>query len=238
MNKKNFKNLSLGLILGFIPFLASCSSTPPTAPSQPDSGVVYNYKTNIQRGKLGRFNTSQEAGTVVKSSDGTVSVNGIPFFKQGKDNTCGQATLTSILNFWGVKIDYQTVIDESNPSNFPTDIGTIKEYLKMKGLVATTYKNNTLDALKGLVDKGRPPIVLLDFGGLSYEHYVVVSGYNTTKKTILINDPRNGANLSIKETEFLNIWQNKSLGNLIIFGDKYYRPIIDVGVTALDTTAS
>lgn len=232
---KNFKILRLGLIITFIPFLASCSSTPPTAPSQPETGVVYNYKTNIQRGRLGRFTASQQAGTVVKASDGTVSINGIPFFKQGKDNTCGQATLTSILNFWGVRIDYQTVIDESNPSNFPTDINTIKEYLKIKGLTATTYKNNNIEALKSLVDKGRPPIVLLDFGGLNYEHYVVVSGYNTSKQTILINDPRNGANLSIKQSEFLDIWQNKSLGNLLIFGDKYYRPIIDVGVTPLDS---
>ncbi|MBC7472715.1 MAG: hypothetical protein H7263_00365, partial [Candidatus Sericytochromatia bacterium] len=55
-----------------------------------------------------------------------------------------------------------------------------------------------------------------------------VSGYNETKKTILINDPRNQANMSMNETDFNNKWQNKSLGNLFIFGNKYERPIFEI----------
>lgn len=227
--KKNIF-LKSSLVLGFL-FLSSCSA-PPTAPKQPESGVVYNYKSSNLRG-TNRF-TIQQKGTVVKSTDGTVSISGIPFFKQGKDNTCGQATLTSILNFWGVKIDYQTVIDESNPSNMPTDVTTIREYLRMKGLEANAYKNADINNLQTIINAGRPAIVLLDFGGLSYEHYVVVSGYNDKKQTILINDPRNGANLSIKVTDFLRIWKNKSLSNLLIFGDKYNNPIIDVTGEAKD----
>lgn len=223
MNKNIFVKLA---ITSFFSILSSCGETP-TAPKQPESGVVYNYKSSSLRGNLSRF-TIQQKGNVIKSTDGTVSISGIPFFKQGKDNTCGQATLTSILNFWSIKIDYQTVIDESNPSNLPTDINTIKDYLNVKGLNANLYKNASLKDLESIIDLGRPPIVLLDFGGLNYEHYVVVSGYNEKKKTILINDPRNGANLAIKQTDFLEIWKNKSLGNLLIFGDKFYRPIIDV----------
>lgn len=224
MNKNNFIKVGIGLFISVI--TAACGATP-TAPVQPDSGVVYNYKTST-RGNLGRFTTSKQKGTVSTATDGSVTVNGIPFFKQGKDNTCGQATITSILNFWGVEIDYQTVINESNPSNMPTDINTVRDYVKIKGLNVNIYKNATIEDLEALVDAGKPPMVILDFGGLNYEHYVVVSGYNEKKKTILINDPRNGANLSIKQADFLRIWENKSLGNLLIFGDKYHRPIIEV----------
>ena len=127
-----------------------------------------------------------------------------------------------------MNIDYQTVINESNPSNLATDIGTVEAYIKIKGLNVKAKNNSTLKDLEDLIDSGKPPIVLLDFGGLGYEHYIVVSGYNERKKTILINDPRNGANLSIKQTDFLEIWKNKSLGNLLIFGDRYYRPLITV----------
>ena len=205
--------------------LSACST--PIAPTQPENGVVYNYKSSSFGRNFSKLNVITK-GTVNVTSDGTTTVAGIPFFKQGKDNTCGQATITSILNFWGVDIDYQTVINESNPSNMPTDLLSIEYYIKNKGLNVKVTNNSTIKDIEDLIDQGKPPIVLLDFGGLSYEHYIVVSGCNEKKKTILINDPRNGANLSIKQADFLKIWNNQSLGNLLIFGNKYYRPIVAV----------
>jgi predicted double-glycine peptidase len=216
--KKNLKKH-----IAFIPVIAvvllyGCHT--PVAPLQADNGTVYSYNRN--------YGLKNSLGTVTKSNDGTVTISGIPFFKQGNDNTCGQAAMTSILNFWGNKITYQAVINETNASNIPTDLNVIEVYLQSKGLQAKAYKKSTLEYLKYLVDQGKPPIVLLDFGGLGNEHYVIVSGYNDKQETILINDSRNGPFISLSNEEFEQMWQNKSLANMLIFGDKFERPIFDV----------
>lgn len=198
--------------------LSGCNS--PVAPLQPDAGTIYSYTRN--------YSLKNNQGVVSKAKDGTVTISGIPLFKQGNDNTCGQAAMASILNFWGDKTSYQTVINETNLGNMPTDLGTIEQYLQNKGLNAKAYKKGTTEYLKYLVDQGKPPIVLLDFGGLSEEHYVVVSGYNDTKDTILINDSRNGPYIPYKTVNFEQMWKNQSLANMIIFGDKFDRPIFDI----------
>lgn len=224
------KNKMLILLISSI-LLFSCGT--PTVPEQPDTGVVYNYtpQTNIKRGLLGNKRTKLQTvklGNLSISQDGTKSVIGIPFFKQGKDNTCGQATMTSILNFWGIKLDYQTVVNETNSSNIGTDLTVITNFVKKQGLDSTAYNHGSIDDIKYLIDQSRPPIVLLDFGSLSKEHYVVISGYNDTQKVFLINDPVQGANIKVTYTNFEKYWQNNSLSNLLIFGDKFKNSFIDV----------
>lgn len=234
--------------LSIISVFAVTGCSTPVAPLQPDNGTVSNYSVNTvtsgysvsrllsSRNKsrnLVTTTTSKSSASTVKkgvvtSSDGTVSINGIPFFRQGNDNTCGQAAMTSVLNYWGIDVDYQTVINDTNPNNGATDLLTIQAYMINNGLQSLIHNDSTLDLLKKIIDGGKPAIVLLDFGTLGTEHYVVVSGYNDKKGTILINDPRNGANLSMSQTDFDDKWENKSLGNLLIFGSKYNRPIVEV----------
>jgi hypothetical protein len=129
--------------------LYNCGSTP-KAPIQPENGVIKNYnsKRPVLKGLV------KNAQRLNKFSDGTVSISNIPFFTQGSDNTCGQASMTSILNYWGDKVDYQTVINESNPQNLPTSLETIESYLDSKGLKATPYKKSTMEYLKYLVNQG------------------------------------------------------------------------------------
>lgn len=219
--KVNRKNILKSMCIVCTLLVSACGT--PIAPTQPEDGVVMNYRANYRVSKL----SNQTIG-VVKASDGTVTVNGIPFFEQGDDNTCGQASITSILNFWDVDIDYQTVINESNPTNFATDLEMVQAYLINKGLKVTLHQKADVNVIKDLIDAGKPPIVLLDFGSLSKEHYVVVSGYNAKKQTILVNDPRNKANMSVSVQQFNQLWQNTSLGNLVVFGDKYVRPVFEI----------
>jgi predicted double-glycine peptidase len=213
--------------------LLSCGT--PTVPEQPETGVVYNYtgvnSFNVKKGLLGNKRTKIQTvklGKLSISSDGTKSILEIPFFKQGKDNTCGQATMASILNFWGIKVDYQTIVNETNSSNIGTDLTVITDYVKKQGLDATAYNNGTIEEIKYLIDQSKPPIVLLDFGSLSKEHYVVVSGYNEDQKTFLINDPVQGANIKVSYTNFEKYWKNESLSKLLIFGDKFKNSFIDI----------
>lgn len=221
------------LIIVISSIILSCGT--PQVPEQPETGIVYDYNGmnsfNIKKSLLGNKRTkiqSVKLGKLSISSDGTKSILGIPFFKQGKDNTCGQATMTSILNFWGIKSDYQTIVNETNSSNIGTDLTVITDYVKKQGLNATAYNNGTMEEIKYLIDQSRPPIVLLDFGSLSKEHYIVVSGYNDDQKAFLINDPVQGANIKVSYTNFEKYWQNKSLSNLLIFGDKFKNSFIDI----------
>jgi hypothetical protein len=137
------------LIITISSVILSCGT--PTVPEQPETGVVYDYtgsnSFNIKKGLLGNKRTkiqSVKLGKLSISSDGTKSILGIPFFKQGKDNTCGQATMTSILNFWGIKADYQIIVNETNSSNIGTDLTVITDYVKKQGLDATAYNNGTM----------------------------------------------------------------------------------------------
>lgn len=220
MVRRKIKDLKFVFFLVMI-ILSGCSK--PVAPIQPDTGKIYNYTKNT-RGIL------TSPGSMSKTNDSTVTINGIPFFKQGKDNTCGQATMASILNFWGVNISYQAIIDENNPDNMPTDLEKMESYIKSKNVNAKAYKKSSFEFLKYLINQKRPPIVLLDLGGLSNEHYVVVTGYNDLKKTIIFNDPVSGPNIQFTEQIFDDKWKNQSLTNLLIFGDKFDHAIIDVGL--------
>src|SRR5687768_6779903 len=89
--------------------LGGCSGRP-LAPTQPDSGYVKDYTSAAYRVAPADLQVSKR---VTKHNDGTVYIKNIPFFIQGKDNTCAQACMTSLLNYWGVKTDYQSVINET-----------------------------------------------------------------------------------------------------------------------------
>lgn len=203
---KNYFNISLLSLF----FLNSCST--PTVPTQPLYGSTSRYFATKN------YNLRSNSSLI----------QNVPFFKQGDDNTCGQASMSAVLNFWGVKITYQKVVNDTNKNNMATDLNTISKYLKEKGLNAEAYNNANIEYVKELVDKGRPAIVLLDFGGLSNEHYVVVTGYNNSKGTIIFNDSKRGTNISISEENFEKLWENKSLTSIPIFGSKYYKPVFNV----------
>lgn len=197
-------------LLGFVGLLAAC--TPPTVPTQTSS---------LSLGRFSQQSVSQP-GKLVKSGDSTY-ISGVPLVKQGKDNTCGQAVATMVLQFWGQDVDYQQVVNESNPLNLGTSFGALQGYLQSRGLYAQGYREGSLPLLLELVNRGRPVIALLDFGGLNWEHYVVVIGYNTRKNTLIFNDSRNGPNRELEAEEFVQRWANPSLVNLPIFGGPSYK---------------
>lgn len=196
-------------------------------PNVGNYSVVQNYSDGS--GSPLKVLTVNPAGSVNYYDDGTIAISNIPFYQQGNDNTCGQATMTSILNYWGVGLTYQNVVNQTNSWNMFTDVNKITEYLRKKGIYAQDYRGATTNFIKDRIRKGLPPIVLLDFGSLSSEHYVIVKGYNDDKKKFLILDPVDGPNIEIDYDNFENMWANKSLKKLGLFGDKYDRIVFDIG---------
>lgn len=221
----SFAVLLTGLALG-ISALSACS--PPTVPVQ--TGTA-SYSS------LGRFSLQGSAQpSKLLSSNGNTYISNVPFVKQGKDNTCGQAVATMVLKYWGHDIDYQTVVDESNPLNLGTSFDALQNYLRNKGLYAQGYREGSLELMLELIKRGRPVITLLDFGGLSWEHYVLVVGYNTKRNTLIFHESNSGPYRELDATEFYARWANPSLVNLPFFGGpSYSRLMFDVGTSAVVT---
>jgi predicted double-glycine peptidase len=205
--------------------LAGCST--PKVPIQSTVGVVENYTDS----SLLQVLNTNPSGSVNYYKDGTIAISNVPFFKQGNDNTCGQAVMASILNYWGINIPYQTVVNQTNSANLPTDVDKITNYLKKKGLFAQDYRQASLNFIRDRIQKGNPVIVLLDFGKLNNEHYVVVTGYNEENQEVIILDPIDGPNMRLGYDEFETMWENRSLQKVGIFGDKYVRIVFDINAS-------
>lgn len=209
-----FSSLSLFIIQG-------CS---PKIPFESSFGIVQNYSSS----SVTKVLSDGIASSINYHNDGTIAIANVPYFQQGSDNTCAQACMTSLLNYWGVNISYQSVVNQTNSGNLPTDVVKITNFLRKNGLYAQDYREATIDFLKDRVNKATPVIVLLDFGKLSYEHYVLVTGYNDKTEELLILDPIDGPNQRYSYQSIESMWENRSLQKMKIFGDKYSRIAFDV----------
>ncbi len=103
----------------------------------------------------------------------------VPFVKQ-QDQFCGPASLSSVLSYYGAELSQEDIGKEVYNAKLKGALITdLENYAKKKGF-KTEVKVSSLEGIKGYVDKGIPPIVLVDLGGLwfSLPHYMVVVGYD------------------------------------------------------------
>jgi predicted double-glycine peptidase len=195
------------------------SSTMVTQSVSPGQALAGPFKV-LQVGEGQRIKIYQNGSKVLEN---------VPFFRQGGDNTCGQAVMASLLNYWGIQMSYQQVVNQANPGNLPTTDDALTSYLRKKGLNAQDYRGGNIDHLVAQINKGRPVPVLLDFGGISQEHYVLVVGYNQKKGTLVLHDSLEGPYVEMETTLFQKMWENQSIRQIHIFaGSNYKRLYFDV----------
>lgn len=208
--------LKTGLLIT-LTFLCACQ--PPTVPTQNvSSGSGFRWR--------GLSFTTQQSRTLHTNPNGARYIGGVPYIKQGEDNTCGQAVMTMALQFWGQDIDYQQVVNESNPINVGTSYTTMQNYLREKGLAAQSYYQSSLEQLISEIDAGRPAIALLEFDELFFTHYVLVVGYNPRRNTIIIHESQSAPYVELDVEEFLELWEAPSLVSLPVFGGKEYQRLL------------
>lgn len=102
----------------------------------------------------------------------------VPFVKQ-RDQFCGPASLSSVLAYYGVNVAQEEIGERVySPKLKGALITDLENYAKEKGF-KTVLKASNLQELKDYLDKGVPPIVLVDLGmwWVSIPHYMVVVGY-------------------------------------------------------------
>lgn len=127
---------------------------------------------------------------------------------------CGAGALTIILNYWGIPDNPENILKNifsEVPINSGIMAGDLKKYAEKKGLSAFLLKMN-LNDIHQQIDKGRPIITYRKLlGGIN--HYEVIVGYDSIKKTIIIADPA-GLPYYIKENFFLK--RHKKVDNFAL----------------------
>jgi predicted double-glycine peptidase len=114
----------------------------------------------------------------VKESLPTRIIHNVPFYPQ-EDFQCGPASLTAVLNFWGVQITPEEIArDIYSPSARGTLTLDMIGYPAKKGMEVVHYQGS-MDDLRKKIDSGHPMIVLVDLGFLIYQqnHFMVIVGY-------------------------------------------------------------
>jgi hypothetical protein len=243
--------------------LTGCGSSSPLVPTggSGDARLQYGSQPKIVdviRTALpgsSAFKTGSQATgyqTIAQRSGVDLLTNGsswamldkFPYVAQASDNTCAQATMSMVMAYWGagsanisdMQGTYQSVVNQNNKHNLPTNNDTIRRFLTSKGLQVQDYKNGNINFVKSLIDKGHAPIVLLDYGQLS-EHYVVVVGYDlnrtmngaTEKGVVYLHDSVERAYTPMSIEAFTQKWQNKSMTGLpLVGGDKYAGLMFDI----------
>ncbi len=141
----------------------------------------------------------------------------VPMTRQATDYTCGVAALQSVFMFFGDEV-LESVLSKNLKADPKegTAYQQIVRVAKSKGYAVEVFKNMTLDNLKGLIDKGKPVICLIQAWPerkVNYEtdwedgHYVVAIGYD--KDNIFFMDPSTLGNYTfIPIKEFLTRWHD------------------------------
>lgn len=106
-------------------------------------------------------------------------IDGVPFIRQGH-GTCGPAALASVMAYYGVPVDLETITratytPEMKGAIFPD----LENFARARGF-QTELKQGDLAAIKDAIERGRPVIVLVDVGlwVVSRPHYLVVTAYD------------------------------------------------------------
>lgn len=229
--QKRFARRSVGVFLA-LTSIVSCK--PPTVPFQNPTvfsdiriAAANNMYNQVLKGDFRTLKLSD--GRIRIYQNGSKVLENVPFFRQGRDNTCGQAVIAMLAQYWGIPQDYQKLVNQENPLNLATSAIALRDSLRQKGISAQDFRQGSLNVLMAEVNQGRPVPVLLDFGSLQTAHYVVVVGYNIKRNTIIVHDSIEGPYVEMAVPQFSKMWENKAVRAILpVAGDNYQRLMFTV----------
>jgi predicted double-glycine peptidase len=131
----------------------------------------------------------------------------VPFFPDNADQ-CGPATLASILTYWGIPSDPQTLKEEVYLRRLRGSLSVdLLLAAQARGLQAEGA-GGTLDRVKTELAADRPVVALLNLGWTVYPkgHYVIVTGYDEQRQGVYLHSGM-ARNLFVPYAVFLNNWE-------------------------------
>jgi tetratricopeptide (TPR) repeat protein len=141
-------------------------------------------------------------------------------------NNCGPATLSMILNWYGIKTNQHELGSKMRPFQNPegdNDDKTIftyefVEWAQDYGLMGISRVNGDLELIKLLTSNNIPVVVKTwlnkneDIG-----HFRLILGYDESEQIIFQDDSYHGPNKKISYYDFLSMWQPFNYDYIIIF---------------------
>jgi ABC-type bacteriocin/lantibiotic exporter with double-glycine peptidase domain len=120
---------------------------------------------------------------------------------------CGPASLSSLLDFYGVKMSERELVSLCGASKqYGTEPEDLVRVLNNLGFKAVARQNGTWAELKKLVTHGTPVLVnwWSDFEKPADGHYSLV--YKVTNDTLHMMDPELGGYRRIGKERFMKLW--------------------------------
>lgn len=139
----------------------------------------------------------------------------VPFVKQ-QDHFCGPASLSAVLNFYNLNLSQETIAKSVyHPKLKGALITDLEKYARSMGFRAQT-RQGSLYELKSLIDRGIPPIILVELGrfSVSNPHYMVVVGYE--EEAFIIHTGYEERK-RIQATELDRIWSKMGRVMLVVY---------------------
>ena len=124
----------------------------------------------------------------------------VPFVKQAK-NGCGPASVSMVMAYWrpgGDPAGIERALYSREAGTFAADI---ERFFRQEGFSAFAFQGEWAD-LAQHISRGRPLIVSL---GKS-KHYAVITGLDTERDLVAINDPARRKLLQLDRKSFERDW--------------------------------
>ncbi|MEJ2314791.1 MAG: C39 family peptidase [Nitrospirota bacterium] len=141
-------------------------------------------------------------------------LEGVPFYAQ-EAYQCGPAALAGVMNFWGVDVTPEEIAGEKFSGRARGTLNIdLALYARGRGLQAR-YFAGTLDDIRGAIDAGYPPIVLVDLGLWLYrkDHFMVVVGYS--EGGLIVNSGREEHKF-VPLDDFMRSWERAGSWTLLV----------------------
>ena len=136
----------------------------------------------------------------------------IPYYPQKNDSLCGPASLQMVLSFFGQETAQKELarivgLSKKKLKKFGTSNDKMIEMARTAKFYCYVNEGSTIKEIKYFIHLGLPVIVNYTEPSENIGHFAVVIGYSQLTKKVIMNDPLNGKNFKLPESQFLRRWQ-------------------------------